>query len=314
MIVDIEIPSSVTKIGESAFEKCWDLESVSGLSSVDIIPNRAFAYCSSLNDFEYSEGLLVIGEEAFRSCPISSISMPSSLVAIERGSFSECSNLTTIMLNDGLRSIGYNAFLNCPASRIDLPDSVIIIGDAAFQGCSNLSEIMIPSETKYIKQNPFIDCSSLKKIVVSDKNDAFEVIDGALYDKVNDLMVTEPINTDTYNESSAYDDFSNTLYLQSVDENTFEVLDAGAQNNSDKILVRDDADDNYYDEDTDCYVWYNEDFAVWQYWYEGISSDYDDYGWMEYNEQENKWYIEANYDQWIKLPEQYDVSILWHIR
>ena len=39
--------------------------------------------------------------------------------------------------------------------------------------------------------------------------------------------------------------------------------------------------DNYYDKETDCYFWLNNDVTppIWQYWYEGISSDYGDYGW-----------------------------------
>ena len=73
--------------------------------------------------------------------------------------------------------------------------------------------------------------------------------------------------------------------------------------------------ESYYDEETDCYFWYNEDVspAVWQYWYEGISSDYGDYGWMEYNENENKWYIEVKDGEWKSLPSKYDTDSLWHI-
>ena len=72
--------------------------------------------------------------------------------------------------------------------------------------------------------------------------------------------------------------------------------------------------DSYYDEVTDCYFWHNEDVdpPIWQYWYEGISSDYGDYGWMEWDEEENRWYIDDGND-WIVLPEIYDTQHLWHI-
>lgn len=72
---------------------------------------------------------------------------------------------------------------------------------------------------------------------------------------------------------------------------------------------------NYYDQTTDCYFWYNDelDYPAWQYWYEGISSDFGEYGWMEYNEFEGKWYIEADYGDWIELPDTYDTSNLWYI-
>jgi hypothetical protein len=72
--------------------------------------------------------------------------------------------------------------------------------------------------------------------------------------------------------------------------------------------------DDYYDKETDCWFWFNTDIkpGQWQYWYEGISSDFGDYGWMEYDDDESLWYIETSEGNWIKLPEKYDTSKLWH--
>ena len=71
----------------------------------------------------------------------------------------------------------------------------------------------------------------------------------------------------------------------------------------------------YYDPVTDCYFWYNDTTKThtWQYWYEGISSDYGDYGWMEWDSSENQWYIEESDGEWIVLPDGYDTSYLWHV-
>ncbi len=82
---------------------------------------------------------------------------------------------------------------------------------------------------------------------------------------------------------------------------------------ADKTLVWDAEADSYYDADSECWLWYNTDVSpeIWQYWYEGISSDYGDYGWMEHDA--DGWWIEASYDNWIQLPEQYDASDLWYI-
>ncbi len=74
--------------------------------------------------------------------------------------------------------------------------------------------------------------------------------------------------------------------------------------------------DSYYDEDTDCYFYYNNYVSpgVWQYWYEGISSNYGDYGWMEYEEDDDCWYIEKSQNNWVKLPDRYlDDDRLWHM-
>ncbi len=93
--------------------------------------------------------------------------------------------------------------------------------------------------------------------------------------------------------------FGDSIYVESID----------------RTLPWNDEYDSYYDSVSDCYVWYNTDVepAVWQYWYEDISSDYGDYGWMEYEIAEDQWYIEASNEHWITLPSKYDTSNLWYI-
>ena len=70
--------------------------------------------------------------------------------------------------------------------------------------------------------------------------------------------------------------------------------------------------ENYYDSITDSYFWFNTDIspAQWQYWFEGISNEYGDYGWMEYDSNEQQWYIETYSGNWVRY--QGDASILWH--
>lgn len=99
------------------------------------------------------------------------------------------------------------------------------------------------------------------------------------------------------------------IYLTQTGDHAFAISDSG----TDKTLVWDADADSYYDEDTDCWLWYNEDVepAVWQYWYEGISSEYGDYGWMEHYD--DGWFIEEDYGSWVPLPDSYDVSELWYI-
>ena len=77
----------------------------------------------------------------------------------------------------------------------------------------------------------------------------------------------------------------------------------------------DDEMECYYDPETDCYFWYNDTTKThtWQYWYEDISSDYGDYGWMEFDSTEKQWYIEVSDEEWIELPSEYDRSNLWHV-
>ena len=73
--------------------------------------------------------------------------------------------------------------------------------------------------------------------------------------------------------------------------------------------------EDWYDSQTECWFYYNDSVAPyqWQYWYEGISSDYGDYGWMEYDMGEEAWYIETYNGNWVHLPADYDTSKLWHM-
>lgn len=72
--------------------------------------------------------------------------------------------------------------------------------------------------------------------------------------------------------------------------------------------------ESYYDPTTDCYFWYDKEIdpPQWHYWYEAISSDYGEYGWMEYDASKGKWYIEVSDENWVELPDSYDTSNLWH--
>ena len=113
-----------------------------------------------------------------------------------------------------------------------------------------------------------------------------------------------------YSTAESYD---YTVYLTRTGDGVYSIVNQGDA--YDKEVVWYDEYQSYYDAETDCYLWYNEELdpPVWQYWYEGISSDYGDYGWMEYDETEKQWYIEQNSGNWIPLPASYDASRLWHI-
>ena len=104
---------------------------------------------------------------------------------------------------------------------------------------------------------------------------------------------------DYYIKFIAADDFPDTIYVDAIGRE-----------------CKWHSSGNYYDPVTDCYFWLNNTVAppIWQYWYEGISSDFGDYGWMEYDFKENRWYIEASKGNWIVLPDKYDTSKLWHMK
>ena len=102
-----------------------------------------------------------------------------------------------------------------------------------------------------------------------------------------------------------------TVYLERQAGGAYRVVTDVVRAN--KILTYDRNADSYYDESANCWAWYNTEVtpAVWQYWYEGISSDFGDYGWMEHDAK--GWYIEKSNGNWIPVPDRYDTSKLWYI-
>ncbi len=116
------------------------------------------------------------------------------------------------------------------------------------------------------------------------------------------VIVAALIATSTANNSSSsarYETVSakNSIYVDEIDRTCH--LDG----------------EDWYDSKTECWFYYNDSAAPaqWQYWYEGISSDYGDYGWMEYDMGEGAWYIETDNGNWVHLPAGYDTSKLWHM-
>ena len=107
-------------------------------------------------------------------------------------------------------------------------------------------------------------------------------------------------------------DFSPIIVLNQNGANSFTYAPDDVQE-GDKVLLWDEEYGSYYDLDSDCWLWYNDGVepAVWQYWYEGISSDFGEYGWMEHDN--TGWYIEASEGNWVRLPNGYDTAERWYI-
>ncbi|EJK66832.1 hypothetical protein THAOC_12207, partial [Thalassiosira oceanica] len=77
----VTVPLSVTKLDTYAFSDCGNLESV-----------------------QFSEGLEIIGERAFRGCTeLRSMIVPSSVTELGYGAFGGCTNLTEVILLGGGR-------------------------------------------------------------------------------------------------------------------------------------------------------------------------------------------------------------------
>ena len=121
----VEIPNTVTKIGNSAF----------GVNF-----SRAF---KNLKEVVMSDNITSIGVSAFSGCDkLKYIDIPSGVTSIGTCAFQNCSSLTSIVIPNGIDTISSNTFDGCKnLNNITIPNNVKVIGSAAFQDCTNLSNI-----------------------------------------------------------------------------------------------------------------------------------------------------------------------------
>ena len=120
LITELNIPDSVTSIGNYAFIGCTGLTSIT-------IPNSVTS----------------IGEGAFKGCSgLTSITIPNSVTSIGNYAFSGCTGLTSVTIPDSVTSIGGSAFSDCTGlTSITIPNSVTTIGNYAFSSCDSLIEV-----------------------------------------------------------------------------------------------------------------------------------------------------------------------------
>ena len=108
-----------------------------------------------------------ITANAFKSCNITSVSIPQSVTAICSSAFSGCSSLSSIVIPEGVNELGSSAFSGCTkATSVSLPNSITSIGSYAFENCSSITSIIIPEGVTLLQEATFKGCSSLTSVVL----------------------------------------------------------------------------------------------------------------------------------------------------
>ena len=168
-ITTLEIPTSVTSIGNHAFYGCNGLTSVEFPSNLSSIGDWAFSNCSGLTSVDLPSSITKMGECVFYWCKnLSSVKLPSEITAISNSAFGGCISLKNIELPAGITSIGDNAFTGCSnLQNINLPSGITTIGSGAFWDCSNLTNVILPSALTSIGNIAFVNCSNLANVTLS---------------------------------------------------------------------------------------------------------------------------------------------------
>lgn len=96
-ITTMQLPATVTQLGDGAFNGCKQLTNMVISEGVTELGNALFAYCSVLTSVTLPTTLQRVGKESFYGCPsLESIVLPASLKTIGSGAFNECPKLMSV--------------------------------------------------------------------------------------------------------------------------------------------------------------------------------------------------------------------------
>ena len=169
-IIGINIPPSVTKIGERAFYGCKNLTDVIMPNSVTTTTDYGiFGYCTNLINVQLSENITSIPISAFYGCSsLTKIVIPDSVKSIGSNAFSDCKKLTDVSIGNGVETIDDEAFLLCDSLvSIVIPDSVTTIGKQAFCNDEKLTNVSFGTGLETVDENAFAYCN-LNTVILHD--------------------------------------------------------------------------------------------------------------------------------------------------
>lgn len=143
-LTEINIPDSVTEIGEWTFSFCNSLQSVSIGAGLNEISEALFADCENIQKVEFSQG--------------------SQVKKIGQAAFNGCKKLTSIIIPESVQELGDSVFGNSGLVEIDIPDSVTKIGMAVFSYCKSLQKVNLGSGLAEISEFMFSGCEQLSQV------------------------------------------------------------------------------------------------------------------------------------------------------
>mgnify|MGYP002523834329 CR=1 FL=1 len=233
----LEIPDSVTNIGDGAFVTCpiTDLYIGSGLTTIG---SNAFSFLGYLNgsasDYKLKHitvsennthlSVIKIGENealidtttnTLIRCTnnnLTEITIPNTITSIADNAFYYCSNLTKVTLPNTITYL--SGFNNCNnLIDINIPDSVTSIGNYAFDNCGRLTSIDIPDSVTSIGDHAFAYCGITGNINIP--NGITAINDGA-FANTNITSINIPSTVTSIGDSAFRDTNITSLILDST--------------------------------------------------------------------------------------------------
>lgn len=161
----VALPESVTTIGVHAFSDTGVTGTLKLPEHLTEIDSSAFYHCGKLNgELKLPDTVKEIGGFAFHSCGFTGkLELPTSLENIGNDAFEFCSGLTgKLTFPSKMNEINSSIFHETGITEVVIPSSIKTVRDGAFNSCMNLKKVYLPTEIPKIYNRAFRGCDNVK--------------------------------------------------------------------------------------------------------------------------------------------------------
>lgn len=174
---ELNLPDSVTTIGEQAFYNCTGLTKVTFGQNMQNFGIDCFYGCKNVTEYALNSANTYLSKDGnafyskdgtvlkwFANTPLEDTTfvMPNTVTEVGDGAFSNITTLTSITLSNALTKIGKQAFYKCTklACDIVLPETLTSVGMDAFYNDSKITGVSLPGTIKEFGEGAFYNMSA----------------------------------------------------------------------------------------------------------------------------------------------------------
>lgn len=282
---------TVTGIGDYAFKDCQNMTKIELPSSITILGDEAFYGCR-FSGITIPQNVESIGKYCFLGNRFKSITIPESVKTLKTSVFKSCTYLKDVYIDGYIEYIDGNVFLYCDAltavhikdiakwcrnsfsdgwsnplyyakhlyinneevTNLVIPNTVEELGMQVFAYCTGLKSVVIPSTIKTITHGAFGLCTGIESLEISDGVESIEY--GAFYSCTSLTSVRLPNSVTSVCGFSSCSNLS-TVYLgnnvSQISNNAF----ASCKNISDFYCYTEKVPETASDAFQDSYIEYS---------------------------------------------------------
>ncbi|MBN2540430.1 MAG: leucine-rich repeat domain-containing protein [Bacilli bacterium] len=205
-LAEVSFPSTLNAISASAFQGTYELDTVEFRNSenfrfvdgliTDFHKNVLVVYMPFNQDVSYTvpDYITHIGEFAFaENTVLEEVIIPDTVMTLGSNAFTRCTSLLSVDIGGGIEKLENNLFYDTEnLETVTLHEGLLTISMHAFYMTNGLQYINIPASVTSIESMAFHYCVDLVAINVDSKNLNYTSVDGVLYTKNMEELITYP--------------------------------------------------------------------------------------------------------------------------